>query len=101
MTKPRAVKVATLWKQALCDPRGNLSANGQAMLSDLAKYCRLHEPPTRKSSMTGAVDPLETMEAIGMQKMLQRILTMVNIDSLNAARLSMTPWQPDPEDMTI
>ena len=95
----RANTASKVWKQLLCDPEGNLHANGQLALSDLAKYCRAHDAPTRHDP-TGKIDALATMEAIGMHKMYKRILTLLAIDESRGAKLAMLQWphQNDEED---
>lgn len=101
MPKPRAPRVSALWKKYLCDGQGNLHGDAQLMVSDLAKFCRYDQVPTRHAAATGAVDPLATMEAIGMHKMLRRILSLTNLDEARANRLALIPWQPDEEDRQI
>lgn len=99
MTQPRANKVAKLWRQRLCDPNGELTDDGKLMLSDLAKYCRAHDAPTRHDAAS-RVDIEATFEAIGMQKLYRRIVTLLEIDDSRTARLALMQWQPD-EDAQI
>ena len=97
MTARRATTAAKVWKQLLCDPQGNLHENGQIALSDLAKYCRAHDAPTRHDSM-GKVDVEATFEAIGMHKIYRRILTLLAIDESRGAKLGMLQWPQNEED---
>jgi hypothetical protein len=95
----RAQTASKVWKQLLCDPQGNLHGNGQLALSDLAKYCRAHDAPTRHDS-NGKVDVEATFEAIGMHKLYRRICTLLAIDDARATKLAMLYWpqQQDEDD---
>lgn len=91
VTATRASKAAKVWKQLLCDPNGDLTENGRIALSDLAKFCRYADAPTRHDGHQ-SVDALATMEAIGMHKLYRRICTLLNIDDLRASQLAMMRW---------
>jgi hypothetical protein len=95
----RATTASKIWKKLLCDPRGQLHADGELAMSDLAKFCRWVEAPTRHDP-TGKVDALATMEAIGMHKMYKRILTLLAIDESRGAKLAMLQWphQEEPDN---
>lgn len=97
MTQGRAPKAGKTWKQLLCDPKGNLTREGELVMSDLAKYCRAHDAPTRHDP-TGKVDAMATMEAIGMHKLYRRIVTLLEIDDSRTARLSLLNWQPETDE---
>ena len=100
MTEPRANKAGKIWRQLLCDPNGNVTSEGNLVLSDLAKFCRAHEPPTRLDG-SGKVDMLATMEAVGMHKLYGRIRALISMDEQYAVRLRMQQWpqsNPDGED---
>lgn len=94
----RATTASKVAKQLLCDPQGNLHGNGQLFLSDIAKYCRAHDAPTRHAG--DKVDVEATFEAIGMQKVYRRICTLLAIDDARATKLAMLNWpqQQDEDD---
>lgn len=99
MTVPatRANKAAKAWKQLLCDPKGNLTEQGRIALSDLAKYCRYADAPTRHDA-TQCVDALATLEAVGMHKLYRRILMLLSIDEMRATQLTLMRWTHDEQD---
>lgn len=93
----RATTAAKVWKQLLCDPRGALTQNGRLALSDIGKFCRYPDAPTRHDS-TGKVDIEATFEAIGMHKVYLRLLALVAInDELEAIKIARTRW-PETQD---
>ena len=93
----RATTASKIAKKLLCDPQGNLHQDGQYFLSDLAKYCRAHDAPTRHDP-TGKVDALATMEAIGMHKLYRRLTTLLAIDESRGAKLAMLQWPQSNEE---
>lgn len=96
MTKPRSETAGKAFRQAWCDPRGDLTEVGKICLSDIAKFCRYADGPTRHDS-TGRVDELATMEAVGMHKVYRRMCLMLLIDEMRAMRLALAPLQ-QPEE---
>ena len=66
-------------------------------LSDLAKFCRYADAPTRHDA-TGRVDVSATMEAVGMHKLYRRICVLLMLDDSRAAKLALMQWQQSDDD---
>lgn len=87
MSEPRAVRIAKIWKRLLCDPRGTLTADGKAILRDLAEFCYAAKPICIRDT-SGRIDPLATQHALGRQEAYLRIAGMLGIDSLETVRVA-------------
>jgi hypothetical protein len=65
---------------------GQLSRDGQTVLADLARFCRVHEPATRRD-LTGRVDPLATAHQEGRREVGQRIIAMLHVSDRDLWRV--------------
>lgn len=99
MSEPRAVRVAKIWKRLLCDPRGTLTADGKAILRDLAEFCYAAKPICIRDT-AGRIDPLATQHALGRQEAYLRIAGMLGIDMLATVRMAYEMPHSDGEAET-
>ena len=68
------------WKRALLNDQGHLTADGEIILKDLARFCRAHRSTAVFSHIRGALDPLASARADGRREVYLRIVENLHLD---------------------
>ena len=67
---------------------GKLNADGELILSDLARFCRLNTSTTVVSPVSRQVDVPASFQAEGRREVIQRILSYVHVETTIAVNLT-------------
>ena len=67
---------------------GKLSPEAEAVIADLARFCRLHRPTTVVSTVSRQTDVPATFQAEGRREVLLRILGHLHVSDADLIRLS-------------
>jgi hypothetical protein len=59
---------------------GAVVGDAATVMGDLARFCRITEPPLVRSPTTGVVDPVASAVLIGRQEVFNRIRAQLFID---------------------
>lgn len=67
---------------------GKLTQDGEAVLADLARFCRLHRSTSVVSLTTRQTDVPATFQAEGRREVILRILGHLHVDDADLVRLT-------------
>jgi hypothetical protein len=59
---------------------GRFTGDAGVVLADLARFCRVNDPPIVRNPVTGAVDPIASAVLAGRQEAFNRIRAQVLMD---------------------
>lgn len=76
----KALERRNAWQRLFLDEKGEVSADGQAILKDLAKFCRAHRSTAVFSMTRGTLDPLASAKADGRREVWLRIVEYIHLD---------------------
>ncbi|MDY7802810.1 hypothetical protein U0E23_10060 [Burkholderia stagnalis] len=76
------------YRRCFCDERGKLTPAGEAVLADLAAFCRANQSTVITSPVQRTVDPLATMVAEGRREVFVRLVQIIGTtdDQLNSLK---------------
>ncbi|MBU9282330.1 hypothetical protein [Burkholderia multivorans] len=68
------------YRRCFCDERGKLTPAGEAVLADLAQFCRANQSTVITSPVQRTIDPLATMVAEGRREVFVRLIQILGMD---------------------
>ena len=83
----RALTRRTAYKRCFLGDDGQLTRDGEIVLADLEKFCRLYKSTTMVSRITQQTDVPATFQAEGRREVILRILSHLYIDDKSLMRL--------------
>ena len=84
------------YRRAFLREDGKLTDDGEAILADLARFCRLHKSVSVVSPVSRQIDVPATFQAEGRREVLLRILGHLHVNDADLIR--MTQRMPDDDD---
>nr|DAQ54395.1 MAG TPA: hypothetical protein [Caudoviricetes sp.] len=76
------------YRRIFLDGDGNLTPDGEAVIRDLARFCRLHRSTSVVSLTTRQTDVPATFQAEGRREVILRILGHLHVDDADLVRLT-------------
>lgn len=67
---------------------GKLTRDGEAVIKDLARFCRLHRSTTVVSTVSRQTDVPASFQAEGRREVILRILGHLHVDDADLVRLT-------------
>ncbi|MCW3505657.1 Bbp19 family protein [Burkholderia cenocepacia] len=81
------------YRRCFCDERGKLTPAGEAVLADLAQFCRANQSTVITSPVQRTIDPLATMIAEGRREVFVRLIHILGME--DAALNSLKDEAPE------
>ncbi|MCR5894470.1 MULTISPECIES: hypothetical protein [Burkholderia] len=81
------------YRRCFCDERGKLTPAGEAVLADLAQFCRANQSTVITSPVQRTIDPLATMIAEGRREVFVRLIQTLGME--DAALNSLKDEAPE------
>lgn len=76
------------YRRIFLDGEGNLTKDGEAVIKDLARFCRLHRSTTIVSTISRQTDVPASFQAEGRREVILRILGHLHVDDADLVRIT-------------
>lgn len=76
------------YRRLFLDGEGKLTPDGEAVINDLARFCRLHRSTSVVSLTTRQTDVPATFQAEGRREVILRILGHLHVDDADLVRIT-------------
>lgn len=76
------------YRRVFLDGEARLSKDGEAIIADLARFCRLHRSTTVVSTVSRQTDVPATFQAEGRREVLLRILAHLHVTDADLIRIT-------------
>lgn len=76
------------YRRLFLNEDGSLKPDAEAIIKDLAKFCRLHRSTTIVSTVSRQTDVPATFQAEGRREVILRILGHLHVDDADLVRLT-------------
>lgn len=76
------------YRRLFLDEDGKLSKDGEVVMADLARFCRLHRSTSIISMATRQTDVPASFQAEGRREVLLRVLGHLHVDDADLVRLT-------------
>lgn len=76
------------YRRLFLDADGNLTRDAQIVISDLARFCRLHRSTTIVSTVSRQTDVPASFQAEGRREVILRVLGHLHVDDADLVRLT-------------
>lgn len=76
------------YRRIFLNDDGSLKPDAEAVISDLARFCRLHRSTTVVSTVSRQTDVPATFQAEGRREVILRILGHLHVDDSDLVRLT-------------
>ncbi len=76
------------YRRLFLDADGSLTRDAQIVISDLARFCRLHRSTTIVSTVSRQTDVPASFQAEGRREVILRVLGHLHVDDADLVRLT-------------
>lgn len=76
------------YRRLFLDAEGKLTRDAEIVISDLARFCRLHRSTTVVSTVSRQTDVPASFQAEGRREVILRVLGHLHVDDADLVRLT-------------